>query len=225
MIHVIVVGEGQTEETFVRDVLVPAFAPDEIFLEPRLIPAGPGGSGGALSFQRVLRYLRNTLRQRNDTYVTTFFDLYRLTRDFPGVSESQRQPDPLQRAAKLEQQFAQTVIQEANVRADRFLAHIQPYEFEALLFTDVKKLVEIESGWDTFRDMLQAVRTQAPSPEHINDGPDTHPSARLEKLRPGYRKTLHGPLAAEHIGLTAMEQACAHFAGWLGKLRILPPLT
>src|SRR4030067_1388365 len=102
MIEIIVVGEGPTEFFFVRDVLAPAFTPDEIFLEPRLIPTGPGGRGGALSFQRVLRYLRNTLRQRHDTYVTTFFDLYALYTDFPGFAESQRHRDPLQRAILLE---------------------------------------------------------------------------------------------------------------------------
>jgi hypothetical protein len=47
----------------------------------------------------------------------------------------------------------------------------------------------------------------------------------LANLRPTYRKTLHGPLAAENIGLTAIEQACAHFAGWLQRLRVLLPLT
>ena len=221
VIQVIVVGEGQTEETFVREVLAPAFALDGVYLEQRLID----GRGGALSFPRVLRYLRNTLRQRADTYVTTFFDLYGLRPDFPGFAESRLQPDPLRRVALLEGQFTQAVVQEANVRADRFLPHIQPYEFEALLFTDVTKLTDIEPGWNTFRNVLQTPREQAPSPEHINDGPDTHPSARLEStLRPTYRKTLHGPLAAEHIGLAAIEQACAHFAAWLQRLRILPPL-
>lgn len=37
VIEVIVVGEGQTEETFVRDVLAPEFAPLDISLQPRLI--------------------------------------------------------------------------------------------------------------------------------------------------------------------------------------------
>lgn len=224
MTTIIIVGEGPTEETFVRDVLTPTFAPDGLYLEPRLIPTGPGGRGGALTYPRVLRYLCNTLLRRSDTYVTTFFDLYALRSGYPGFAESRRLADPLQRAAALEQQLGQAVVKKADVRADRFVPHIQPYEFEALLFTDVHKLTELEPGWDTFSDTLQAARDAAPSPEHINDGPDTHPFARLESLRPAYRKTLHGPLAAEHIGLAAIEQACAHFAAWLQRLRTLPPL-
>ena len=41
-----------------------------------------------MSPQRVLLFLRNTLRERNDTHVTTFFDLYGLAPDFPGVAGS-----------------------------------------------------------------------------------------------------------------------------------------
>ncbi|MGQ0602079.1 MAG: DUF4276 family protein [Anaerolineales bacterium] len=225
MITVIIVGEGQTEETFVRDVLAPAFAPADLFLEPRLIPTSRSGRGGALTYSRILRYLRNTLRQRPDTYVTTFFDLYALHPDFPGFAAGRAITDPLRRSITLEQELREAVVEEARVRADRFVPHIQPYEFEALLFTDTLKLTDIEPNWGTFHAALQAVRNSAPSPEHINDGPDTHPSAQLRNLRPAYRKTLHGPLAAGHIGLIAIEQACAHFAAWLQRLRSLPSLT
>ena len=50
MINIVVVGDGQTEETLIKQVLVPQFAPDSIFLEARLIETGPGGRGGALAF-------------------------------------------------------------------------------------------------------------------------------------------------------------------------------
>jgi hypothetical protein len=40
-------------------------------------------------------------------------------------------------------------------------------------------------------------------------------------LQPGYKKTRHGPLAAEHIGLPRMEQECPHFRGWMDRLRAL----
>ncbi len=223
---VIIVGEGQTEETFFRDVLAPVLAAESVFLGPRLVPTSPGRRGGALSYPRVLRYLRNTLRQRGDTYVTTFFDLYRLDDAFPGFSESAALQDPLARAALIETRLSEAVIREANCREDRFFAHVQPYEFEALLFTDVVKLVDIEPNWGPFAAQLSAVRAQAESPEHINDGQNTHPSERLRQiLQPGYQKTLHGPLAALHIGLTRISEECQHFAQWLGKLRSLKPLA
>ena len=41
---------------------------------------------------------------------------------------------------------------------------------------------------------------------------------RLENLLK-YRKTRHGPLAAERVTLAVMERECVHFRGWLEKLR------
>jgi hypothetical protein len=54
VIEVIVVGEGQTEETFIRDVLAPALMGRDISLQPRLIATSAGAKGGALAGDRVL---------------------------------------------------------------------------------------------------------------------------------------------------------------------------
>lgn len=224
VIRIAVVGEGPTEETFVRDVLALEFAPNNIFLYPLLISTSKGARGGALNYPRVLPFLRDTLHQRSFNYVTTLFDLYGLHSDFPGYAESRQFPDPLRRAEFLEQRFGEAVIAEAGVRADRFLPYIQPYEFEALLFTDIGTLTGLEPGWESSADALQAVRDQATSPEYINDGPTTHPSARLESLTPKYGKLRHGPRATKIIGLGRIEQACGHFGAWLQRLRSLPPL-
>ncbi len=137
MIEVIVVGEGQTEETFVRDVLAPALTERDISLQPRLIATSKGAAGGALARDRVLRYLRNTLRERGDTYVTTLFDLYGLRGDFPGVAAARTENDPVRKCRAIEIEFGEAVSEISERRADRFVPHIQPYEFEALLFSEV----------------------------------------------------------------------------------------
>ena len=59
------------------------------------------------------------------------------------------------------------------------------------------------------------------SPEDVNDGPDTAPSKRLERLLPGYSKPLHGPLATEGAGLAALREACPRFDGWVRRLESL----
>ena len=219
-------GEGQTEETFVRDVLGPDFANSNILLDPRLIRTSPAGQGGALRYDRVLRYLRHTLRQRADTYVTTFFDLYAISNDFSGYEEARGFLDPLARAGAIESRIHESVVRGAGCRQDRFIAHIQPYEFEALLFSDVGRLVEIEPDWHGLEIQLAAVRAAARSPEHINDGVETHPAERLMRIlrRPRYLKLLHGPRGAVRIGLPRIHEECQHFAAWLGKLRGLRPL-
>ena len=84
MTRVVVICEGQTEETFVRDVLEPHFSPLGLYLNAQTIETSPGHRGGALNYDRVKAQLRNTLRQRSAPVVTTFFDLYRLDKRFPG---------------------------------------------------------------------------------------------------------------------------------------------
>jgi hypothetical protein len=225
LIDVIVVGEGQTEETFVRDVLAPELWGREIYLDSRLILTSDRAKGGALSRERVLRFLRNTLRERTDTYVTTLFDLYGLRPDFPGITDAAGQVDPITRCAAIEQKFAEEVVALSACRADRFIAYIQPYEFEALLFSDVSRFAETQSEWARFTAALQAVHDDALTPEHINDGQETHPSARLKRLlEPSYQKPLHGSGIARRIGVTQIRNECKHFDSWLKRLECLQPL-
>ena len=224
MIEVIVVCEGQTEETFVRNVLATPLADRNVIVQPRLITTSPSGKGGALSRDRIVRYLRNTLRERGDVYVATLFDLHGLKTDFPGRSDAVRLSDPIERAVAIEGTFHQVVVQEAGCRQDRFLPHIQPYEFEALLFADVTQFAEVNSAWQPAVEVLKAVRQLAQSPEHINDGQDTHPSARLEKGLPRYQKVLHGSAVAAQIGLDQIRAECRHFGEWLTRIESLQPL-
>lgn len=219
MTTVIIVGEGLTEETFVVQVLAPALSAELIWLEPR-------NMDGGLRYQRVTRFLRNTLRERNDTYVTTFFDLYALSNEFPGMEETIHEPDPLRKVETIEKRFTEAIVEIAEIqRPERFFAHVQPYEFEALLFADVANFVGMEPAWIGYANNLGAIRESYLTPEHINDGPTTHPSARLGVLQnPSYNKILHGPIGADLITLAKIEQECPHFAAWLQKLRTLPPL-
>lgn len=224
MIEVIVVGEGVTEETFIRDVLAPTLTARDVSLQPRLIATSKEAVGGALTPERVLRYLRNTLRERGDTYVTTLFDLHGLRPDFPGATAARKERDPIRRCQAIEREFAQAAVEASGCREDRFIAQIQPYEFEALLFSDVGCFATTRSEWQRFVPQLQSARDGADSPEHINDGPNTHPSARLKQLQPSYDKVLHGSAVAKCIGIERIRSECAHFNAWLRHIESLRPL-
>lgn len=218
MIEVIVVGEGQTEETFVRDVLAPELAAHDIFLQSRLM-------GGALKQGRVLKVLRNTLRERGDTYVTTLFDLYGLGVDMPGVELSRAEADPMRRCSRIEEALNQAAIEISGCRADRFFSHIQPHEFEALLFSDVSRFGDAHGDWKPYVRSLEQVRASVDTPEHINDGAMTHPSARLKTLlEPKYDKVLYGSGIATLIGLPRIRTECRHFDAWLKQIESLQPL-
>ena len=224
MTPVVVVGEGQTEEAFVNLVLGPHLADRGVSAVPRLIATSKTGRGGALSDDRVRRFLRNTLLEQANTYVTTFFDLYRLPSNFPGVSESSGYSDPIQRAKEIEAAFHTAVIEKTKCRPDRFLPHIQPYEFEALLYSDVSKFEEAEPQWRTHTDELRGALQFAGSPERINCGDQTHPSARLKRLLPRYNKVRHGITVSQKIGISKIRDECCHFDEWLQRMETLSPL-
>ncbi len=45
--------------------------------------------------------------------------------------------------------------------------------------------------------------------------------ARIVRLAPPYRKTVHGPLAVERIGLPLIRRSCPHFDEWVTWLEAL----
>ena len=128
-----------------------------------------------------------------------------------------------QRLEVLRSELHADVVAAADCQPDRFIPHIQPYEFEALLFSDMATLTRLEPAWQAASDVLTAARAAAESPEHINDRPETKPAAHLERelKNPGFRKRRHGPVAAQKIGLAKIEAECAFFAAWLSQIRAL----
>ncbi|ABE28758.1 hypothetical protein DR64_1918 [Paraburkholderia xenovorans LB400] len=223
MVELIIVGEGQTEETFVRDVLAPALGANHVYASARLISTSREQRGGALSLERVRKFIGHTLRQRADTYVTTLIDLYGLDKSFRGVMASKGQT-PATRAAHIERLLHEDVVGFAECRPERFIPHVQPHEFESLLFSDVTRLCDVEPEWHEQSDPLIAARAAVDDPEWINDSPQTAPSKRLERLQPRYRKVRHGPLAAARIGLDRIREQCPHFRQWYDRIVTLPAL-
>ena len=126
MTEVIVVCEGQSEEAFVNDVLDQALSAHGVCVQPRLVATSRHSSGGALTGHRVLNYLRKTLRERQDTDVTTFFDLYGLPSDFPGQAVADSPADPVERAKQIEDGFHGAVVREVGCRPDRFSPTFSP---------------------------------------------------------------------------------------------------
>ncbi|NNM68674.1 MAG: DUF4276 family protein [Gallionella sp.] len=222
MIEVIVFTEGQTEEQFIKRVIAPSLRSQHIFLKPQTLNTSQDAKGGAINFDRLKFNARNTLRQKPDVFLTTFLDLYGLDTTFPDFSAVPNLIDVYIRTERLETALHQAIVEYVACRPERFIPHIQPYEFEGLLFSDVDALSLTEPSWKHQLSNLKAVRAAFNTPEHINDSYETKPSKRLEYiLQPSYKKTRHGPLAAEKITLSTMEQECLHFRGWMTKLRTL----
>ncbi len=90
---VFVLVEGQTEETFVRDVLNGGYfqsVKPDLHLQPVILMTsklanGTRYKGGILPYSTVKRQIQGSLNASNITLVTTMFDFYGLDDfDFPG---------------------------------------------------------------------------------------------------------------------------------------------
>ncbi|NDJ77486.1 MAG: DUF4276 family protein [Chloroflexi bacterium] len=210
-VHVLV--EGQTEETFVRDVLGPYLNTKGIHLTPSLLVTkrvkdGPNFTGGITSYQRVKADLLLLLGDTNAVLVTTMLDYYGLPPDFPRPEALP--PGPcFARVAGLEAAFQQ------DIGHRRFLPYLALHEFEALLFVDPDAIAKQFPDLDISED-LHAIRRAFISPEEINE--EQPPSRRLRELVAAYQKPFHGPLITSEIGLADIRAACQHFAAWLARL-------
>ncbi len=222
MTRVLVICEGQTEEAFIKDVLKTSLEYQAIYLEPRLINTSINSKGGALNYDRVRRFIINSLKQDKSLLITTFFDLYALDKRFPGLEESQKINDIYQKTQFLETALKNDICNDYNEASQRFFPYVQPYEFEGLLFSEISELTALNSEWSRVLEKLQSIRNQFASPEHINDSYETRPSKRITdalfQTGLSYRKTTHGPLTIQKIGLDKLCAECKHFAGWYQQL-------
>lgn len=222
MMEVIVFAEGQTEEVFIKQVVAPALRHLQVFVKPQMLNTSQTSKGGAVSFDRLKFNARNTLKQNKNAVLSTFLDLYALDTTFPAFEVAKSKLDVYARLQCLERALHVAIVEHVACRPERFIPHIQPYEYEGLLFSDVEALSSIEPAWSASLTKLRQVRASVETPEHINDGYETKPSKRLEDLlNPKYKKTSHGPRAAQHITLEVMEQECVHFKAWMDSLRTL----
>lgn len=224
-ISVYIVVEGQTEQTFVRDILAPQMANHGIYLHPSLI-GKPGHKGGCVRFDRAKNDIGNFLKQRPDIYVSTMLDYSGIDSEWPGKADViQRIQDggcvtAIQKAEIIEAATLEEIIEAfANCTAgSRFVPYIEMHEFEALLFSDadiLADMIEIDIS------KIQQTIYMYNNPEEINDDPAQAPSKRLEVLRNGYRKVADGKSIAEAIGIQAIRNQCPHFNTWLTKLEQL----
>ncbi len=214
MTRVYLLVEGQTEETFVRELLAPHYARMGLYLTPILVGTSPGHKGGIVGYAKVRPQIERLCKRDRDAYVTTMFDLYALPGDFPGKTSPQwqHQQTGVNKAALVEKELA------ADIGQRNFIPYIQVHEFEALMFVEPKRFEE----WADKHVVCKLQDIAATSaPEDINDHPDTAPSKRILAAMPAYQKTVHGPLIACDIGLDAMREACPHFAAWLERLDAL----
>jgi hypothetical protein len=217
--------EGQTEQEYVRRVLMPHLAGFNVHVMGAVLAAsgrrhGQVARGGGRHYQPMRNDLGRLLRQdaARDVRFTTLFDLYALYRDFPGYDEAEKQRHiPAERVVTLEKAFA------ADVGDSRFVPHIQLHEFETILLCAPEHLALVYEKADAGIAALRAAVEAAKSPELVNDGEHTAPSKRIIAHFPAYdrQKTAVGAELADCVGIPTTRRLCAHFDRWLTALEAL----
>ena len=215
-IHVLV--EGQTEETFVRNLLQPYFWLLETDLNPVIVVtkrtrSGQTFKGGMTAYKKVRNDIQRLLDDTSAVLVTTMLDYYGLPNDFPGY-DSLPDGTGYQRTKYLTEKFKE------EINNQRFAPFLMLHEFEALLFVSPETIASAFPSLQII-DEFTKIRSGFSSPEEINDGAETHPSARIQKLIQSYQKPLHGSLITQRIGLELLRAECSHFNSWLNQLEII----
>jgi hypothetical protein len=218
MSKVLILVEGQTEESFVKQLLYPHLAAQAIFpvvtiATTRRRPDRKDFKGGIVSYGKVKTDLRPLLRDTSAALVTTMIDYYGLPADFPGMA-NRPSGSCRDRVQHLESAFAK------DINHSKFLPYLALHEFEALLFTSPAQIASHFPDHGRLTQ-LENIKSQFGSPEEIDDDPLTAPSKRIKNVYPAYQKRADGPTIAQRIGLELIRQECPHFNEWLTKLESL----
>ena len=212
-IHFLV--EGPTEEKFIKTLIQPFCQSLGLRAEPIIVftqkeKSGRKFKGGHASYQNVREDILRLLYDTSAVLVTTLIDFYGLPGEYPGKNKLPR-GDCYDQVQYLEQMFAK------DINHRKFIPFFMLYEFEGLLFSSPDDIARFFPGQKVLQK-FRKIKNSFPTPEKINGGKETHPSARISRLLPEYRKALHGPLIATQIGLEKIRHECPHFNEWLLKL-------
>ena len=215
MNRIIIICEGQTEQEFCNTLLQPHFSAYGITLQAPLIKKT---MGGIANWNVLKREIETYLRREKDVLVTTLIDYYGIkdSHGFPLWAEKQAIADKNQRLDELEAAMQADV--DENLRP-HFVPYLQLHEFEGLLFSDKQAFYTTFNEGELAReDELEQTFADFNNPEMINDGVETSPSHRLERIISGYEKVVYGCCLAEAIGLDKMRQKSPRFDNWLKRL-------
>jgi hypothetical protein len=225
MTRLLVHVEGQTEETFVNEILGPyLYSQGYIGVSARLLgnTRQRNRRGGIRAWSVVKKEILNHLKEDPQCIATTMVDYYGLPQDgdksWPGRAKAGQVPFA-EKAACVEQALSTDLASTLGVDFEtrRFVPFVTMHEFEGLLFSDCRAF-GTSIGRADLLPSLQKIRDEFSTPEEINDSPDTAPSKRIEQLVQNYEKPFFGTVAALTIGLDKIQKECPHFRDWLARL-------
>lgn len=183
--------EGQTEERFVKEVVVPKYG----FVRPKIIITGSGQKGGSVNYNNFIKQCRMILKNTQVNLLITLFD-------FAGLPKSWYE-DGNVKIKKCPKEINKRIKDDFGVDCNRIFNVWSIYEFEILAFIDVETTCEV-IGRD-YKSALEGIlRECGHNPEKINDY--NYPSKRLGQIYKGYQKITDGITIAKKLGIEKIRR-------------------
>lgn len=206
--------EGQTEETFVNILLSPYLRSVGVIVIPIICMTKRTPTkkyrGGVSNFTKIKNELQRLCSEHPHEMVTTMFDLYAFPYDTLDIKSV---PSDIYNKVEI---IEKAVTNNIGNKFGNLIINLVLHEFEGLLFSDISAFESVAD--DEVVTILHSIRTAVPTPEHINESPETAPSKHIERVIPTYSKITDGIDIAEQIGIEKIASECRHFSKWLEKL-------
>jgi len=218
MKRLIIIVEGQTEENFVNISLRNYFGTKGIYdISAIKIQTSKGNKGGFVSYAHLKNDLQKILREPN-VIVTTFLDFFRIPTSVPNYHDMDKYPNVDDKIDTLIKGMKN------DINDHRFVAYIQKFEFEALLFSSNEGFEKLYQN-SKISEATATIINKYDNPEEINNHPETAPSKRIIKILAEqgerYDKVTEGNLMAEVIGFEKIMNKCPRFRSWIQLLEFL----
>jgi len=212
--------EGQTEETFINEVLAPyMFYMAGLSLKPIVCETKRTSlkkyKGGIVDYQRVKKEIQRLCKEHHNEYVTSMMDFYSFPEETPGMDKALKLIDVYERVEYIESEIKK------DIGCENFIPHLMLHEFEALIFVRPELLTQYYQKHSREIERLITLREEAETPEHIDLGKDTAPSKRIKFAIPEYDKIVAGTAITLDIGMDRIIEECRHFAAWIYKICLL----
>ena len=212
--------EGQTEESFVNEVLAPYMLQNAgLYLKPIICQTKRTPQkkykGGIVNYSKAKKEIQRLCKEHHNEFITTIIDFYAFPEDAPGMDQIQDKTDVYERVGHVESAIFN------DIDCNNFIPNLMLHEFEALLFVKPELFSLYYQNHDIAIERLIAERNKAETPEHIDLGKKTAPSKRILSAIPGYDKSTAGTVIALDIGIDSILSECKHFAEWINKLYLL----
>lgn len=207
--------EGQSEEEFCKNILIPYFKNRNIYLKYAIVSTkrkynGTKLRGGITDYDKFTKDIKNVLNNESYDLITTFIDFYGFLKIAPFKDEI-NESDCYKRVTKTENLLSETI---ANAR---FLPYMNLHEYEIIYYIDetITKGV-LNSNFDRMK--YRKVIQDYPNIEEINENPNNAPSKRLEKICPSYDKVFHSALISQSLQMGSILKKCQHFKRWIDQI-------